>query len=136
MSAIIQVNNLSKQYRSVKAVNDISFTLNKGDVYGFLGQNGAGKSTTIRMLLTLIKPTSGTIHLFSKDLRKNPMAILQQTGAIIEKPDLYNYLSAYDNLALFAKLSGVKTGRQFLMERLASVGLEHRSQSKVKTFSQ
>ncbi len=57
MSVIIQVNHLSKHYKELKAVNDISFTVNQGDVYGFLGQNGAGKSTTIRMLLTLIEPT-------------------------------------------------------------------------------
>jgi ABC-type multidrug transport system ATPase subunit len=136
MDTIIEVNQLTKKYGALTAVDDLSFTVNKGDVYGFLGQNGAGKSTTIRMLLTLIRPTSGTINIFSKDLRQSPMSILQQTGAIIEKPDLYNYLSAYDNLRLFAKLSGVKPSQKMLMERLATVGLEQRSHSKVKTFSQ
>lgn len=136
METIIEVNQLTKKFGEFTAVEDLSFTVNKGDVYGFLGQNGAGKSTTIRMLLTLIRPTSGTINIFNKDLRQAPMAILQQTGAIIEKPDLYNYLSAYDNLALFAKLSKVKISRSLLMERLDSVGLAQRSHSKVKTFSQ
>jgi len=136
MEPIIEVNQLTKTFGDLTAVEGLSFTVNRGDVYGFLGPNGAGKSTTIRMLLTLIRPTSGTINIFSKDLRQAPLAILQQTGAIIEKPDLYNYLSAYDNLALFAKLSRVKPSRQLLMERLAAVGLEQRSHSKVKTFSQ
>ncbi|HYH14050.1 MAG TPA: ATP-binding cassette domain-containing protein, partial [Flavisolibacter sp.] len=136
METIIEVNQLTKKFGELTAVDRLSFTVNKGDVYGFLGQNGAGKSTTIRMLLTLIRPTSGTISIFSKDLQQVPMAILQQTGAIIEKPDLYNYLSAYDNLALFAKLSRTKFNRKLLMERLATVGLEQRSHSKVKTFSQ
>src|SRR5687767_16018023 len=104
MSTIIQVSQLSKAFRTVKAVNDISFTVNKGDVYGFLGQNGAGKSTTISMLLTLIKPTHGTIEIFGKELVSNRRAILQQVGAVIERPDLYKYLTAYENLALFAKM--------------------------------
>ena len=66
MANIIQVDHLCKSYNQNKAVNDLSFTVNEGDVYGFLGQNGAGKSTTIRMLLTLIKPTSGQISIFGK----------------------------------------------------------------------
>jgi ABC-type multidrug transport system ATPase subunit len=136
MERIIVVEGLTKKFGAFTAVEELSFTVNKGDVYGFLGQNGAGKSTTIRMLLTLIRPTSGTLKIFSKDLSQSPLDILQRVGAIIEKPDLYNYLSAYDNLALFAKLSGIKVNQQFLMNRLAAVGLEQRSGSKVKTFSQ
>jgi ABC-type multidrug transport system ATPase subunit len=136
MSAIIKVNNLSKQYREVKAVNDISFTVNTGDIYGFLGQNGAGKSTTIRMLLTLIEPTSGTIELFGKNLYSHRKAVLQQIGAVIEKPDLYKYLTAYENLSLFAKMSGVSVREKKLMDQLEQVGLTERAHSKVRTFSQ
>jgi ABC-2 type transport system ATP-binding protein len=136
MSAVIRVNQLSKHYGDIRAVNDLSFTVNKGDVYGFLGQNGAGKSTTIRMLLTLIKPTHGTIEIFGKELVSNRRAILQQVGAVIERPDLYKYLTAYENLALFAKMSGVKIERSVLMNQLELVGIRDRSESKVKTFSQ
>ncbi len=136
MSAIIKVNNLSKQYREVKAVNDISFTVNTGDIYGFLGQNGAGKSTTIRMLLTLVEPTSGTIELFGKNLYSHRKAVLQQIGAVIEKPDLYKYLTAYENLSLFAKMSGVSVREKKLMDQLEQVGLTERAHSKVRTFSQ
>ncbi|HSN60718.1 MAG TPA: ATP-binding cassette domain-containing protein, partial [Ferruginibacter sp.] len=68
MSVMLQVNNLSKNFDTLKAVNDLSFSVNEGDVYGFLGQNGAGKSTTIRMLLTLIKPSSGEINIFDKSV--------------------------------------------------------------------
>ena len=113
MPAIIQVNNLSKQFKEIKAVDDLSFTVEEGDVYGFLGQNGAGKSTTIRMLLTLIKPTAGDISIFGKNLYTHRKEILKQVGAIIEKPDLYKYLSAYDNLAIFAKMSGIETDQNF-----------------------
>ena len=68
MSPVIEVNNLTKHFKEITAVSNLSFTVNKGDVYGFLGQNAAGKSTTIRMLLTLIKPTSGSIQIFGKNL--------------------------------------------------------------------
>jgi len=136
MPSIIQVNNLSKQFKDIHAVNGLSFHVEEGDVYGFLGQNGAGKSTTIRMLLTLIRPTGGDIRIFGKDLSTHRTEILKEVGAVIEKPDLYKYLSAYDNLAIFARMSGIKPNRTLLMQQLKMVGLEERAQSKVKTFSQ
>lgn len=136
MQPIIRVRELSKQFGDLTAVDRLSFTVNEGDVYGFLGQNGAGKSTTIRMLLTLIAPTAGEIELFGKKLQGNKHEILSQLGAVIEKPDVYKYLSAYDNLALFAKLSHKKIGRAQLMDQLEMVGLASRAHDKVKTFSQ
>ena len=136
MSAIIRVSHLSKQFKDTKAVDDLSFTVNKGDVYGFLGQNGAGKSTTIRMLLSLIAPTEGDITIFDKKLSTHRSAILRQVGAVIEKPDLYKYLSAYDNLSIFAKMSGIKASRELLMQQLEMVGLADRAKGKVETFSQ
>ena len=136
MPALIEVKNLTKQFKEITAVNDLSFTVNKGDVYGFLGQNAAGKSTTIRMLLTLIKPTAGSIEIFNKNLNNSREEILTQIGAIIEKPDLYLYLTAYQNLDFFARISGKKTSRKKLLEQLEMVGLAARAHSKVKTFSQ
>lgn len=136
MQDIIKVASLSKQFGNIKAVDDLSFTVKEGDVYGFLGQNGAGKSTTIRMLLTLIKPTHGEIEIFNLKLRSHRNEILKSVGAIIEKPDLYKYLSAYENLRLFAKLSGIKYSEKQLMDQLDMVGLTEREHDKVKTFSQ
>lgn len=136
MEAVIKVSNLTKQFRQVKAVDDLSFTVKEGEVYGFLGQNGAGKSTTIRMLLTLVEPTGGSIEIFGYNLHAKRAGILRQTGAIIEKPDLYQYLTAYDNLEVFARLSGLRPGKKQLMEQLSRVGLAERAYSKVKTFSQ
>jgi ABC-2 type transport system ATP-binding protein len=136
MSAIIQVSHLSKTYSTVKAVDDISFTVNKGDVYGFLGQNGAGKSTTIRMLLTLITPTAGSIELFGHNLFTHRAAILKQIGAVIEKPDLYKYLTGYENLRLFARMSGLSVKDQQLKDQLEMVGLSERAHTKVRTYSQ
>lgn len=136
MNPIIEVKNLVKNFDDIVAVNHLSFSVNERDVYGFLGQNGAGKSTVIRMLLTLIKPTAGNIKIFDKDLLTNRHYILQQTGAIIERPDMYKYLSAYDNLSIFARMSGIKVTRKLIMDQLAMVGLADRSTSKVKTYSQ
>jgi ABC-type multidrug transport system ATPase subunit len=136
MEAIVKVDNLLKQYGSFTAVNGLSFTVNDGDVYGFLGQNGAGKSTTIRMLLTLIKPTDGSISIFGKQLHSHRSEILKQTGAMIERPDLYKYLSAYDNLSIFAKMSGIKVTKKLLMDQLEMVGLQEAAKKKAGVFSQ
>ena len=136
MSAVIQVKHLSKDFKEVKAVDDLSFTVEEGQVYGFLGQNGAGKSTTIRLLLTLIYPSSGEIEIFGKNLKHHRKEILRQTGAIIERPDLYKYLTALENLRIFAAMSGVKISGKELMDQLAMVGLAERANSKVKTYSQ
>ncbi|MEN9299904.1 MAG: hypothetical protein RLZZ429_2217, partial [Bacteroidota bacterium] len=127
---------LTKSFKNLTAVNDLSFSVREGDVYGFLGQNGAGKSTTIRMLLTLIEPTAGSIELFGLSLQTHRTEILRQVGAVIEKPDVYKYLSAIDNLQLFARLSGLKPTRQQLMDQLEMVGLASRAKDIVKTFSQ
>ena len=136
MNTILEINHLSKKYKDITAVDDLSFSVNSGDVYGFLGQNGAGKSTTIRMMLTLIEPTSGEIKIFGKSLHENRHEILSKIGAVIERPDLYKYLTAYENLKLFAKMSNVHVTHKLLMDQLDMVGLADRSESKVKTYSQ
>lgn len=136
MDTIVRVKNLSKSFGEITAVDNLSFSVVKGEVYGFLGQNGAGKSTTIRMLLTLIEPTNGEIEIFGLNLKKHRKEILKKTGAIIEKPDLYKYLSAVENISIFARLSGIKPSRQLIMDKLEMVGLAGRATSKVKTYSQ
>ena len=136
MAAIIKVDHLSKFFKEIRAVEDISFTVEEGDIYGFLGQNGAGKSTTIRMLLTLIEPTKGSIEIFGKNLKTNRKEILRLIGAVIERPELYKYLSAYENLSIFSRISGVRLTRKQLMDQLESVGLAARAFHKVKTYSQ
>lgn len=136
MAAIVSVGNLTKQYGSFTAVNNLSFTVNEGDVYGFLGQNGAGKSTTIRMMLSLIKPSAGSIKIFDKELHRHRSEILKQTGAMIERPDLYKYLSAYNNLSIFAKMSGINATKKLLMDQLQMVGLANVANKKAGLFSQ
>ena len=136
MSSIIQVSDLTKEFNEITAVDNLTFTVKEKEVYGFLGQNGAGKSTTIRMLLSLISPTHGAIKIFGLDLLTNRREILQKTGAIIEKPDLYKYLTAIENLELFATMSGLKLTRKQLLNKLEKVGLAERADSKIKTYSQ
>ena len=136
MSTIIKVNQLTKRFGELQAVASLSFSVQQADIYGFLGQNGAGKSTTIRMLLTLVAPTSGDIEIFGMNLRTHRREILRRVGAVIERPDLYKYLTAYENLSLFARMSGIRPTERQLMEQLEQVGLAERAHSKVKTFSQ
>ena len=136
MNLVIQVDHLTKRFNNFTAVDDLTFSVQQGEVYGFLGQNGAGKSTTIRMMLSLIKPTEGSIHIFGLPLEKERERILSKTGAVVEKPDLYKYLSAYENMKLFSVLSGLSLTRSEIMRQLAVVGLEKRASDKVKVFSQ
>ncbi|MCB0775298.1 MAG: ABC transporter ATP-binding protein [Chitinophagaceae bacterium] len=136
MGDVIKVSNLTKNFGKIKAVTELSFNVRQGQVYGFLGQNGAGKSTTMRMLLTLIRPDSGDIEIFGQNLNRHRKSILRNTGAIIEKPDLYKYLSGIENLRLFATMSGARVSEKKLMEQLEQVGLAERAHSKVKTYSQ
>ena len=133
--AVIKVENISKNFGTLKAVDNLSFEVEAGQVFGFLGQNGSGKSTTIRMLLSLIHPSSGSIELFGKSIQKNRASILEQVGAIIERPDLYPYLTATEHLQLFAKVRKQKVAAINITKTLEQVGLSHRSQDKVQTFS-
>jgi ABC-type multidrug transport system ATPase subunit len=137
MSSVIQVQGLTKKFgHQFIAVNDLSFSVNKGDVYGFLGQNGAGKSTTIRMLLSLIEPTAGHIEIFGLPLASNRSVIMKKVGAVIEKPAMYEYLTAFQNLKIFSALSGVSKTRLQLLHELDVVGLLARANDLVRTFSQ
>ncbi len=132
---IIEIKGLTKKFKDVKAVDELSLNVYKGDIFGFLGPNGAGKSTTIRMLLTLIRPNTGNIKLFGKNLNKERALILRDVGAIVEKPDFYNYLSAYKNLEILGRISGKEVSSNRIIEILETVGLKERRTSKVKTYS-
>jgi ABC-2 type transport system ATP-binding protein len=133
---LLEVSGLTKTYGSFKAVDDLSFTVFPGDVFGFLGQNGAGKSTTIRMLLTLIRPNAGQIRVFGMDLQQHRREVLSRVGAVIEKPDLYGYLTGQENLSLFARMSGKGITKDRIQETLELVGLQKRAGDRVKTYSQ
>ena len=131
---VLRTKNLSKRFGKRWAVTDLNIHVCRGDVFSFLGPNGAGKSTTIRMILTLLMPSSGSIEIFGEDLQKNRSAVLSRVCGIVEKPDFYLYLSAYQNLEILGSMSRGIRSRE-IMEVLDLVGLTSRAFEKVKTFS-
>lgn len=132
---VIRVSHFAKAFGSHQAARDISFTVNAGDIYGFLGRNGAGKSTTIRALLGLIRPDSGTIELFGKDIRTHRNEVLANTGSIVEKPDFYKYLSARRNLEVLSRAYGKRVTAARILEMLEFTGLKGREDDKVSGYS-
>lgn len=136
MDKVLEVNGLAKRFGHIIAVEHIDLTVYKGDIYGFLGPNGSGKSTTIRMILNLISPDQGEVLLFGEKLNANRRGVLKRVGALIERPDFYNYLTAFQNLELLSRYSGLRLNRSQIMEKLELVDLHQRFDSKVRTFSQ
>jgi ABC-type multidrug transport system ATPase subunit len=132
---VIHVQSICKNFGSLEAVKDLSFEVKEGEIFGFLGQNGSGKSTTIRMLLSLIHPSSGHIEIFRQDITAHRNQIAKKMGAIIERPDLYPYLTAKEHLQLFAKLSQKKISTSQIEHTLDQVGLSNRAFDKAQTFS-
>ena len=128
----ISVSNLSKRYGDVLAVNDASFEVPLGTICGFVGPNGSGKTTTIRMLLGLIKPTSGTGSIIGNSIG-HPEKYLTEVGAMIEGPAFYPALSGLENLKVLAKLGGIPLER--CQELLELVDLGERGADKYKTYS-
>jgi ABC-type multidrug transport system ATPase subunit len=132
---VLEIDNLVKEFRNLKAVDNLSLSVEKGEIYGFLGPNGAGKSTSIRIILSLIKPTSGSIALFGKKLRWGDRDPFGKIGALVERPDFYNYLPAFRNLEFFGAISNADVSKENLFRQLKTVGLEGREKDKVKTYS-
>lgn len=130
----LAVKNLTKTIGKRKIIKDISFELKSGEVFGFLGPNGAGKTTTIRMLVGLIKPTSGSIRICGYDVKKDFSKAMERLGCIVENPELYPYLTGWENLQFFARmLKGVDDKR--IEDIIELVGLKDRIHDKVKTYS-
>ncbi len=133
---MLELQNINKNFGDFSAVEGLSLKVNKGDVYGFLGPNGAGKSTTLRMILGLIKPTSGEIFFKGNKIDGKSKSYLKDIGSLIERAEMYESISAQDNLRLLGKLSNVPNLNSKVDDLLKEVGLFDRRKSKVKTFSQ
>lgn len=132
---ILAIHGLNKSYGHVDALRGLEFVVKRGDIYGFLGPNGSGKSTTIRILLSLVKPDSGTINVFGESLSENRNDILSRIGALVERPDFYEHLSALRNLTILNNYSNAPVGVEKIKATLELVGLAGRMKDHVKTYS-
>ena len=131
----LSIKNISKTFNNgFKVLDDISFNIEQGDIFGFLGPNGSGKTTTIRIILGLIKANCGEVIVNGINIKDDKNKVLQQIGALVEGPAFYDYLSAVENLQIFASYSqGVSADR--IQEVIKMVGLEGREFDKVKNYS-
>ncbi len=131
MEPILTITNLTKKFGYLTAVKDLSFTINKGNIYGILGPNGSGKSTTLGIVLNVVNKTLGDFHWF--DGNTSTHEALKKVGAIIERPNFYPYMTASENLKLVCKIKGVDYSK--IEEKLEIVGLLERKHSKFRTYS-
>ena len=131
MEKILSLKNLDKKFGLVHAVNNLSFDIEKGNVYGILGPNGSGKSTTLGIILNVVNKTSGEYSWFDGKLSTHEA--LKKVGAIIERPNFYPYMSATQNLKLICKIKGISTDK--IAEKLKTVNLYERKDSKFSAFS-
>lgn len=133
-NTILKCENLHKSFRKKEILKGVSLEVSSGDILGFIGPNGAGKTTTIKLILGLQSIGSGTVTINGFDVRKNFEKAIAKVGAIIENPDLYMYLSGYDNLKLISNLyKGIDEKR--IQEVIKLVGLENRINDKVSKYS-
>lgn len=131
MKTILEVKNITKKFHSFRAVDSVSFRIEKGNVYGLLGPNGSGKSTTLGIVLGVVNKTEGEYQWFEGNFT-NEQA-LKRIGAIIERPNFYPYMSAYENLRLVCKIKQIST--QKIQEKLELVGLWEFKDRKFQAFS-
>lgn len=131
MKTILTLEHLSKNFNGLQAVNQVSFEIEKGNVYGILGPNGSGKSTTLGIVLNVVNKTGGNYSWFGGTADTHQA--LKKVGAIIERPNFYPYMTAYDNLKLVAQIK--KAPYSKIDEKLELVGLLERKDSKFRTFS-
>ena len=131
METILSLKNLDKRFGRVHAVNNLSFDIQKGNVYGILGPNGSGKSTTLGIILNVVNKTSGEFSWFDGNLSTHQA--LKKVGAIIERPNFYPYMTAIQNLSLICKIKEISTEK--IEEKLKIVNLFERRNSKFKTYS-
>ena len=135
MVAVLETEGLTRRFGRLLAVDDLNLRVDEGDIYGFLGLNGAGKTTSIRMCLNLIRPTAGRVRVFGQDLGSSFISIMSRVGALVELPAYYPHLSARVNLELLRLLTpGIERAR--IDEVLDLVGLGERKDGAVRTFSQ
>lgn len=131
VNSVLKISNLTKKYGLLTAVNNLSFDIEQGSIYGILGPNGSGKSTTLGIVLSVVNKTSGNFSWFGGELTTHQA--LKKVGAIIERPNFYPYMTAYQNLKLVCKIKAIPYDT--IEKTLEIVGLSERIHSKFSTFS-
>lgn len=134
MGNILKCENLNKILSKKKILDNVSLEINEGDILGFIGPNGAGKTTTIKLILGLQKITSGKVSINGFDIEKDFVKAIERVGTIVENPDMYMYLSGYENLKLVARMYK-NVNKQRIEEVIKLVGLENRVKDKVSKYS-
>jgi ABC-2 type transport system ATP-binding protein len=130
----LELKNLTKKIKNKTIVDDLSFSVREGEIFGLLGPNGAGKTTTIRMIVGLISITDGDVFINGINIRENYEKAMEQVGAIVENPQLYDFMSGYKNLMQYARIMpGVTEER--IDEVIKLVDLEYAIHDKIKTYS-
>lgn len=132
-NTVLELKNVSKSFGKRKVIDNISLKVNSGEIFGFLGPNGSGKTTTIKMILRLIDSDEGEIKVNGFDNRKQFEQAMECIGAIVENPDMYKYMSGIDNLKLHARIRNIDEKR--IAEVLEMVGLKDRAKDKVGKYS-
>ena len=130
---VLEVCGICKSFGSRPVLRDVGFGVESGEILGFIGPNGAGKTTAIKVILGLLRPDAGYVRIFGSDIQKDPVKALAGVGAIIESPELYTYMSGYDNLMQYARIYGLS--KEFALEAARTVGLEGRIKDKVSKYS-
>lgn len=131
---VLKCNNLYKNFGKKEILRDVSLELYEGNILGFIGPNGAGKTTTIKLILGLQSITKGSVEINGYDIEKDFTKAIEKVGTIVENPDLYMYLSGYDNLKLISKMyKGIDKKR--IDEVIDLVGLKNRVKDKVSKYS-
>lgn len=134
MEYVLRTHNLSKEFKKFSAVSSVNMNIKQGDIYGFLGENGAGKTTAIRMIMGLMKATSGEIELFSQMQSRKNRELYKRIGSIIEYPGFYPNLTAQENLEIHRRMMGVQD-KESIKNSLKITGIEEAKNKKVKEFS-
>jgi ABC-2 type transport system ATP-binding protein len=134
MKWVLQTNRLSKKYKDNVVVDHVNMSIKKGGIYGFIGQNGAGKTTFIRMILGLASPTAGEVKLFGQSADKNLITNRKRIGAMVEGPALFPHMTAEENVEVHRLQQGIP-GKACIYQTLEIVGLQNTDSKKVKDFS-
>lgn len=133
MDSILETRNLTKYYGTAKVLDHADITINKGDIYGLIGKNGAGKTTIMKLILSMVNPSEGSIVLFGENVSKKP-CINNRIGALIENPAFYPFLSATENLEYYRRVKGLSSNTD-INKLIKEVGLEEAGNKKYKDFS-